>query len=239
MEAIDEPLYVHWLRHGEVASHQGDIPLTPTGRQQVMETGQRLGGEFTSNEHVFLFHAPTRRTYETATLLHHSMSQILANAQPPKPVLHEPGEERAIRNPDIYVAGKRVELVSSAEALAEQLSLDTPGIERLSSFAFWQGFWSTRDRIGFWVNHPDPPGEDANAVARRFMAFALSLLDLPRTRPRRYICVTHSPTMRAFLRHYLLKNDPGEPKYGESVDLIMHNKHIEIRFREASKKIIL
>jgi hypothetical protein len=167
------------------------------------------------------------------------MSEVLVNTQPPKPVLHAPDEERAIRNPDIYVAGKRVELVSSPEALAEQFPLDTLNVGELRSIDFWQDFWSTRDRIGFWVNHPDPPGEDANAVARRFMAFALSLLDLPRVRPRRYICVTHSPIMRAFLRYYLLQSDPGEPEYGESVDLTIHNEYVEIRFREESKIIIL
>lgn len=33
----------------------------------------------------------------------------------------------------------------------------------------------------------------ADAVARRVLTFATSLLDLPQVQPRRYICVTHSP----------------------------------------------
>jgi broad specificity phosphatase PhoE len=76
---------------------------------------------------------------------------------------------------------------------------------RLLKIPFLRGFWEAPDRIDYWVNHSDPPGEDAEAVARRVLTFATSLLDLPRVQPRRYICVTHSPVMRAFLRRYLLQ----------------------------------
>jgi len=88
--------------------------------------------------------------------------------------------------------------------------------------------------------HPHPPGEDADAVARRLLTFAVSLLDLPRVRPRRYICVTHSPPMRAFLRRYLLGYDPGEPAYAESVDMDFDGDGLlTIRYRGDLRKMAL
>jgi broad specificity phosphatase PhoE len=57
-------------------------------------------------------------------------------------------------------------------------------------------------------------------------------LDLPREQPGRYICVTHSPTMRAFLRRYLLGKDPGEPDYLETIDLsFAPDGSLSLRFR--------
>jgi broad specificity phosphatase PhoE len=77
--------------------------------------------------------------------------------------------------------------------------------------------------------------ENTCAVARRVLTFATSLLDLPQVQPRRYICVTHSPVMRAFIRRYLLGQDPGEPGYGESIDMLFaENGSFTLRFRDVS-----
>jgi len=90
---------------------------------------------------------------------------------------------------------------------------------------------------GYWVNHPNPPGEDADTVARRLFTFAVSLLDLPCGQSRRYICVTHSPVMRAFLRRYLLGHDPGEPDYLEAVDLhFTPDGKLMLRFRNQASR---
>jgi broad specificity phosphatase PhoE len=218
MALSEAALHVHFLRHGEVASHRGDVPLTPRGRQQIAARGQDLSAVLVPNEIVTLLHAPTQRTHETALALYKAIADALAgngrNVQLVPPVMHN-----AMRNPDIYVAGERVEMVSSVQALAEQLPVGRMSNEDLEQLPFWRNFWSHADRIGYWVNHPNPPGEDARAVARRLLTFAVSLLDLPRTQIRRYICVTHSPLMRAFLLRYVYASDPGEPEYGESVDL--------------------
>jgi broad specificity phosphatase PhoE len=235
----DAPLWVHWMRHAKVASHQGDLPLTDEGRQEVERIGQQFSRKFIPGEVVSLLHAPTRRTRETALVLHSSMAQAVGEVPHSKVSLLAPAEHTAIRNPDIYVAGVRVELVSTAEALAEQLPSSGLGPEQLALLPFFRGFWSDPDRIGFWVNHPNPPGEDAVAVARRLLAFAGSLLDLPREQPRRYICVTHSPTMRAFLRRYLLGHDPGEPEYLESVDLsFARDGSLSLCFRGHSRNTV-
>src|SRR2546421_291708 len=87
---------------------------------------------------------------------------------------------------------------------------------------------------------PAPRGEDATTVARRPLSFAASLLALPREQPRRCICVTHSGPMRALLRRYLLHDDPGEPEWVESVDLIFAgDQEVTIRYRDRQMTMTL
>ncbi len=235
---VDAPLRVHWLRHAQVASHRGDVSVTPEGLRQVDALGQLFSRELISGEVVSLLHAPTRRTRETALRLHSSMTAVFDSVAEPQIHLLAPVEHWAIRNPDIYVAGIRIELVSTAEAVAEQLSPSYLSLEQIAHLPFLRGFWGESDRIGYWVNHPNPPGEDADTVARRMLTFAVSLLDLPRDQPRRYICVTHSPLIRAFLRCYLLGYDPGEPGYLEAVDMDFDTGgSFTISYRGDSKRV--
>ncbi|SRR6266487_2390012 len=233
------PLRVHWVRHAKVTSHRGDMPVTDEGRQQVEDVGRQLSRKYTPGEVISVLHAPTLRTRETALILYSSMVEVFDYPEQPEVYLSPPVEHWAIRNPDIYVAGVRIELVSTAEALAEQLQSSSLGPQELAQLPFLRGFWGDPDRIGYWVNHPNPPGEDADTVARRLLTFALSLLDLPRIQPRRYICVTHSPTMRAFLRRYLLGYDPGEPAYLESVDLGFDDGSCTVQYRGEQKRLVL
>ena len=218
---MSAPLKVHLVRHGEVASHRGDISVTAAGLAQAEKAGRRVGGELEPGEAVFFLYAPTRRARETAEALHGGVAASLEAGRHKATELLPPAEEWALRNPDLYVAGFRVEMVSTPEALAEQVAASGLGVRELSGHPFFRKFWAAPDRIGYWVGHPDPPGEDADAVARRLLTFAVSLLDLPRERPGRYVCVTHSPVVRAFLRRYLSGEDPGEPDYLESVDLVV------------------
>ncbi|HET8854046.1 MAG TPA: phosphoglycerate mutase family protein, partial [Ktedonobacteraceae bacterium] len=117
----DAPLWVHWVRHAKVASHQGNLPLTDEGRSQVEDAGRQFSRKLLPGEVVSLLHAPTRRTRETALRLHSSMTAVFDDVAEPPVRLLAPVEHWAIRNPDIYVAGSRIELVSTAEAVAEQL----------------------------------------------------------------------------------------------------------------------
>lgn len=225
------PLRVHWLRHGRVASHHGDVPLTEEGWHEAEEAGQRLGRLLAPGEIVSLLYAPTRRTRETANALQRGIAATFTGS--PQISLLEPEMHTALRNPDLYVAGHRVEMVSNAEALAEQLPMADLSVEQLTQLPFWPTFWNHPNRIGYWVSLHNPPGEDARAVARRMLTFAVSLLDQPSQQPRRYICVTHSSDMRAFLVHYLLNYDPGEPDYTETIDLDFSENHsLAIRYRE-------
>jgi broad specificity phosphatase PhoE len=236
------PLWVHWMRHAKVASHQGDLPLTDEGRRQVEDAGRQFSRKLRPGEVVSLLHAPTLRTRETALILYSSLvvSRGVSLPPPSQVYLSPPMEHWAIRNPDIYVAGVRIELVSTLEAVVEQLPPSSLNREHVAQLPFLRGFWADPDGIGYWVSHPNPPGEDADTVARRLLTFALSLLDLPRAKPRRYICVTHSPTMRAFLRRYLLGHDPGEPAYLESVDIAFEDDgSCTIQYRGEQKKLLL
>ncbi len=233
----DAPLWVHWVRHGKIDSHRGDTPLTDEGLRQAEEFGRRISEKLVVSEIISFLYAPTRRTRETAYTIYDTLAAYVSAAQVHYQ-LTVPTVHLAVRNPDIYIAGTRIELVSSAEAVVEQLPPSSLSVEAVTQVPFLQGFWGDADRIAYWVNHPEPPGEDADTVARRLLTFAASLLDLPRERPRRYICVTHSPLLRAFIRRYLLGRDPGEPGYLESVDLsFVPNGSLTVRFREHSKKL--
>ncbi len=71
----------------------------------------------------------------------------------------------ALRNPDLYLAGVRVNMVSSADALAEQV--DGLSAEDVAFSGFFPTFFDSPDRIGWWLAHPSPPGEHARSVAAR------------------------------------------------------------------------
>jgi broad specificity phosphatase PhoE len=188
-----------------------------------------LAEDLSAGEIVHFMHAPTLRTRQTVEEIQASMDEALDPGGDAN--LLEVSEQWAIRNPDLYVAGQRVEMVSSAEALAEQLSAPPVGPEALSEHPFFREFWASPDRIGYWVEHPDPPGEDTVAVARRQMTFAVSLLEGPGNTSIRYILSTHSPVLRAILLCYT-GEDPGEPDYLEPIDLILSgNGSSELRFR--------
>ncbi|MDQ3864749.1 MAG: histidine phosphatase family protein [Actinomycetota bacterium] len=226
---------VHWLRHGKIASHRGNVPLTEEGISEARERGRALAEDISPGEVVHFMHAPTLRTRQTAEEIKASMEEALGSGSSVK--LLEVGEQWAIRNPDIFVAGQRVELVSSVEALAEQLSAPPVDSETLADHPFFSVFLTSSDRIGYWVEHPDPPGEDTVAVARRQMAFATSLLDKQEDGPARYILATHSPVLRAILLCYL-GEDPGEPEHLEPIDLTLpRNEAPELRFRDRRRSL--
>ncbi len=220
---------VHWVRHGKIASHRGNVPLTEEGRSQARRRGRVIAEDISAGEVVHFMHAPTLRTRQTIKEVRASMEKTLGSDSGVQ--LLEVCEQWAIRNPDIFVAGQRVEMVSSADALAEQLSAPPVDSESLSEHPFFRAFWASPDRIGYWVKHPDPPGEDTVAVARRQMTFAMSLSDRPENRPVRYVLSTHSPVLRAILSCYA-GEDPGEPGHLEPIDLILsENGSQELRFR--------
>jgi broad specificity phosphatase PhoE len=226
-------LTVHLVRHGRVASHRGDVPVSPEGYAEIEATAEHLAGSVAPEECIHLLYTATLRSRETADALHRALR---ATINPEGVEILPPVEEPAIRNPDMFLAGRRVEMVSTGAALAEQIpgtGLDPATIERLP---FYGEFLPHRDRIGYWLDHSDPPGEDAATVARRIVAWGLSLQDLPTDRSHRYIAVTHSPILRAVLKRYLLTEDPGEPGWVESVDLDLNSRGaVTVAFRDAQR----
>ena len=110
-------------------------------------------------------------------------------------------------------------MVSAIDAVAAQLPDDALTREELERHAFFSRFLTAPDRVGLWVAEDDPPGERGDDVARRFAAWARSMLDTARPYARCFVCVTHSGPLRAVLRRYVLDHDPGEPEYVEPVEL--------------------
>lgn len=201
-QADDHPDSVHLLllRHGQTASHRGDTPLTGDGRRTSTLAGEHLARAGTGR--VAMLHSATLRATQTAALL----AEAARRARP----VDEPRTAFALRNPDLYVAGERVDMVSSPDALAEQVP--ALSVEDCAKHAFFAGFMAAPDRIGWWLRHPDPPGDDAAAVAARILAFARSLLDVPPGGASVYVGITHSPVLRSVARQ-AHGDDPGEPPH--------------------------
>lgn len=188
------------LRHGEVASHRGDVPVTRDGLAYAEHVGKLLGSSVSGAVHLAF--GGTRRTRETAEALAKGLDR-------PDHVVG-PRDSTALRNPDMYLAGERVNMVSSPEALAAQvagLSLDQAALH-----PWWRRFMGSPDRIGMWLEDPRPPGEDRQTVARRVLSFAQSLTDEGPTSGATFIGVTHSPIIRAVAIDQL-GEDPGELEY--------------------------
>ena len=123
--------------------------------------------------------------------------------------MREDGVAFALRNPDLYLAGVRVDMVSSEEAFAAQI----PGFTEadVAKVAFFAEWLTVPDRVGWWVRHPEPPGDDAAAVAARIRTFAGSLAD--REDDTAFtVAVTHSPVLRACALD-VAGGDIGEPHW--------------------------
>jgi broad specificity phosphatase PhoE len=94
-------------------------------------------------------------------------------------------------------------------------------VDDASSNPWWATFFASRDRIGWWLAHADPPGDDVGVLTRRILRFATSLADPGPTRGRLVVGVTHSPLLRAVLLH-ASGTDPGEPGYVTGADIRVH-----------------
>jgi broad specificity phosphatase PhoE len=196
----DKTVTLLLLRHGEVASHRGDVPVTEQGRLHAVQSGKAIAAAYDTPTAVLF--GGTRRTHQTAESL------IEGIADPGRVI--GPHDAFALRNPDMYVAGARVNMVSSAASLAEQV----PGMSEqdAAGHPWFAQFFSSPDRIGWWLNQDDPPGENAGSLIRRIEIFARSLADPGPLAGRLVLAVTHSPLLRATLRS-VTGTDPGEPGY--------------------------
>jgi broad specificity phosphatase PhoE len=191
---------LYLLRHGEVTSHRGDVPVTEEGLQTAVEVGRRLAGR--TDGAIRVISGETRRTLDTA-------AAVARGAREAGAEVIEEGVAFALRNPDLYLAGVRVNMVSSEAAFAEQI----PGFTEadVAKVTFFNEWLTVPDRVGWWVRHPEPPGDDAAAVARRIRAFAASFADRDDAPPVT-VAVTHSPVLRACAVE-VSGTDPGEPEY--------------------------
>jgi broad specificity phosphatase PhoE len=192
---------LYLLRHGEVTSHRGDVAITDDAENQAYAVGRRIGSAEAGP--IRVLSGETRRAKDTA-------SHLARGVYAAGVTVIGPDVAFALRNPDLYLAGTRVDMVSSAEALAEQV----PGMaaESVGSLDFFPSFFESSDRIGWWLRHGSPPGENASSLAARVRSFAASLVDPLPDRPEIVVAVTHSPLLRA-VGLDLLGQDIGEPPW--------------------------
>ena len=189
------------IRHGQVGSHRGDVPLTDSAVESAFEVGSRLAGEVRGELRVLC--GGSLRTVQTARA-------ISAGARSNGSVASDAKVAHALRNPDIYLGGERVDMVSTTADFANQVgSMDESAVE---SVPFFSGFVRATDRIGYWLQHRNPPGEDGSTVALRVQAFAASFRDLGSKGPNLTVAVTHSPLLRA-CAIMTTREDPGEPDW--------------------------
>jgi broad specificity phosphatase PhoE len=198
------------LRHGEVASHRGDVPVTEAGLEHARRSGKALGTEISAP--LTVLYGGTRRTRETADAVIEGIGD--------RTRVDGPVDSFALRNPDMYLAGTRVNMVSSPEALAEQV----PGMttEQASANSWWTEFFTAPDRIGWWLEQEQPPGENFHQVGARLETFTRSLADPGPLQGRVVVAVTHSPLLRAVLLRGT-GDDPGEPGYVTGAEVRVHS----------------
>lgn len=196
------------LRHGEVSSHHGDVPVTQPGLVTASKVGRRLGESCPGP--IWVMSGDTRRARETA-------QSVVEGARAAGAEVADRGTAFALRNPDLYLAGIRVNMVSSEAALADQV----PGLSEATvrKLSFFRGFIHAPDRVGWWLRHDSPPGDGAAAVTARIRAFAASLADIPEPPPL-IVGVTHSPILRA-CAFDATGEDPGEPRWLAGVELLI------------------
>jgi len=212
-----------FVRHAKVPSHEGDMALTPDALTDIAAAVPgiaALGGP----DARFLFLATrTSRSRQTAEALRAAIA----------PDTPEVTAAWGLRNPDLYLAGNRIEMMSTAEAIAAQTQAPEVSAEIVGSHPFFRGFLSTRDRIGYWLTHQAPPGETAAAVGRRVIQFAESYRWAEQGEFV-VVCVTHSPVLRALIVEGLGLTDPGEPGWVESVTLQAGDTGLSYAFRDQS-----
>lgn len=211
-----------FLRHGKVPSHEGDMQLTEDSASDITAAVPKL-----------LALGGTDATYRfVATRTHRSQQTAEALRQAIDPTAPEVLPAWGLRNPDIYLAGSRVEMGSKAEFFASQCEHAEMTPEKVMQHRFYRGFLTVHDRIEYWLTHATPPGETAEAVAHRVMAFAESFRAVQVENDLVVACVTHSPVMRAIIVKGLGISDPGEPEWVEEIVLKMSNNSTTFRFRD-------
>ncbi|MEM9318939.1 MAG: histidine phosphatase family protein [Pseudomonadota bacterium] len=198
------------------------MPITDDAQADIDAAVPRIKALGSADAAFLFLGTQTHRARQTAEILRLA---IAPNSPEVVPAF-------ALRNPDIHLAGSRVEMGSTAEFFAEQCEHIAMTPADVLAHPFYCGFLEAPDRIEFWVKHATPPGEDAAAVARRVLHFAQSFAAAPGDTDLVVACVTHSPVLRAILIEGLGIPDPGEPNWVEQIELVIGDSQMTYRFRD-------
>jgi hypothetical protein len=153
-EPAGPALTVWFFRHGAVASHRGDVALTERGARDAEAAGERLDTVLEPAAALELLHAPTRCALQTAQALRRGIARALPTDAGVE--VGNPRSEQAIRNPDLYVGGIRVEMVTSIEALTAQLPPGLATTDAVANNEFFVRFWAAQDPMRVWLDDDDP-----------------------------------------------------------------------------------
>jgi broad specificity phosphatase PhoE len=198
------------LRHGQVDSHRGDVPITEAGVETALQVGRDVGKQ--AHGRILVLTGETLRARQTGAAMAEGARGVGSLVDGPRVAF-------ALRNPDLYLGGVRVDMVSTPAALAEQVA--GMGEEDAAAAPFFAEWLAATDRVGWWVRHPDPPGDDAATVRRRIQDFARSLTALGPDTAQTTVAVTHSPVLRACALA-VLDADPGEPDWLAGLEATIH-----------------
>lgn len=179
------------LRHGQVANHKGDVPLTSLGVEQSTTAGEWFASSGIAANAVFS--GETIRAKDTATY-------FIEGCRSKGGTIPDNHVTMALRNPDLYLGGHRINMGEGAETLAAQ----SPSVEPtdVENQAWYAGLMTADDRVGYWLEHANPPGDTARSVGLRIDTFVRSCADVPGWRGGTVVAMTHSPVLRAVRFHH-------------------------------------
>ena len=204
-----ERVRLRLLRHGQVPNHRSDVAPTDLGLAQAEAAGTWFANE--EIEIACLLSGETRRTRDTASVF--ASAYRNAGGEVADPIV-----SFALRNPDLYLGGQRINMGEGAAMLAAQSP--AVSVEDVEASPFFSDFMEAKDRVGFWLEHGNPPGETARDVGFRIDHFARSLCDVPAWAGQIVVAITHSPVMRA-VRYQHWAEYSSEPPFLHGYDLVV------------------
>lgn len=174
------------LRHGQVANHRGDVDLTELGVAQATNAGSWFAE--TNIEVAAVLSGETIRARDTAKYFVEAFR--VGGGQ-----VDDAEVSFALRNPDLYLGGHRINMGEGAEALAAQ----SPSIEpsAVGDIEWYRDLMTAPDRVGFWLEHANPPGDTARSTGERIDTFVRSVAHVPKWQGQTIVAMTHSPVLRA------------------------------------------
>lgn len=201
---------LHLVRHGRIPDYKTDQPLTLEGQQEVIAAGQELGRQIQPGEIISFYSSPTRRTRQTARLLHNGLSQALEQSKVQATIIPAVTVDDRLQNCQFYLDGLAYDPIQPLFEVARWRLQQTGLPDYKACVAFHTGFWNSSDPMAYWLTHPHSAIEAPQAVSQRVRdCLAEQLAAAP---ARRTICVTHSANLRAFLQT-VFGYDPGEPPF--------------------------
>ncbi len=200
---------VHFVRHGEIASYRPEAGLTENGREQSLEAGKLLLAKVGKGEMVKFVYSPLERTKESMEVMMEALREEIERQGRNDVKLYTPRPRARLRPQDIIDERRMIQLKREGE-----------------------------DVIGHWLSGliTAEEAETPESMLGRVKEFIKKREKISQRLPGgpaiHYVCITHFPFMRTLLRD-ACKEDLGEPKMGESIELhFVPGQNPEIKFRD-------